>query len=265
MNDILILIILVIAIPLLSWWKKALTIHASLIAGGMIVISSIPGIRYAYYIVLAFLLVSVFGKVFSNSRVEFADENYSQKNGTRDSIQVLANGGVAMLATLLWIITRQPAFLIGFLSSLAESFGDSMASTIGIARGGKVYDICSLKPLPSGISGGISIAGSLGCLLSCIVMSVISYAMGLASPKIAILIAVSAYIGCIFDSILGSCLQRKNRCDVCGTITEKETHCGIQTKRVSGINWLDNDAVNLLSNLFTACLSCAGVFLCGGV
>ena len=106
MKDIVILIALVIAVPFLAYWKKALTLYASLIAGGMIVLSFLPDMRYAYYIVTAFLLVSVIGKVFSNDKVEFIDENYTQKNGTRDSIQVLANGGVAILCIFLWMITR---------------------------------------------------------------------------------------------------------------------------------------------------------------
>ena len=55
----------------------------------------------------------------------------------------------------------------------------------------------------------------------------------------------------MFDSVLGSLVQVKYRCAVCGMVTERETHCGEKTLCVRGARWVSNDAVNLMSNAFS--------------
>ena len=55
----------------------------------------------------------------------------------------------------------------------------------------------------------------------------------------------------IFDQSKGSAA----RCPVCGQITERESHCGEAALLASGVKWMNNDAVNFLSNLFSLLLA----------
>ena len=71
----------------------------------------------------------------------------------------------------------------------------------------------------------------------------------------AAVITICGFAGTMADSVLGSLIQAKFMCSVCGQITEKETHCGVKTECVSGSRHINNDMVNFLSNCFTALLA----------
>ena len=243
---------LVCFVPYFAWKKKALSASASVICGMMIVISAIPGYKYALFIVLAFLLTSVFDKVLKNQNIIIAESQIIQKAGTRDALQVLVNGGVAIISIFAWYLSPHNILLICFITAINEAFGDSMASTIGIAYGKKTYDIVHFQEAPAGFSGGISIIGTIGCFASCILMGYIALLFGIARTKDVFLITVSAFAGCLIDSFLGATIQRKNKCSICGKITEKSIHCGCQTELHSGRPMVDNDIVNLISNLSSA-------------
>ena len=51
--------------------------------------------------------------------------------------------------------------------------------------------------------------------------------------------------GSLADSLLGAGLQQKRWCDRCNAATERAVHtCGAATRKIGGLTWLDNDAVN---------------------
>ena len=57
------------------------------------------------------------------------------------------------------------------------------------------------------------------------------------------------------DSALGSAVQAKYRCPVCGALTEKKVHCGEKGSLEKGLRIVDNDMVNFLNNLSGAVLA----------
>ena len=73
----------------------------------------------------------------------------------------------------------------------------------------------------------------------------------LVSLSIAVVIFAAGFTGGVFDSVLGSRLQLKFICPVCGLVVESHIHCGANTVYARGFKWLDNNAVNLVSNLFS--------------
>jgi uncharacterized membrane protein len=69
-------------------------------------------------------------------------------------------------------------------------------------------------------------------------------------PIASILVVVlSGICGSIIDSILGATFQAQYRCAVCGTNTERKSHCGSSTEHSRGFSWMRNDAVNMLCAL----------------
>lgn len=246
------IVVLIVVVPLAAYLKKALNLTASIIAALMIAVSLSAAAHYAFFIITAFLLISVLDKI-CHSRLQAANNDITQKSGTRDSIQVLVNGGISMICVLLWHLTNNDCFLLCFASSLIESFGDSAASNIGIAAKQQAYDICRFKKITTGLSGGVSLVGTLGCFASCTLMSIIAYALRVAkTPFEMCILVITSFLGCILDSVIGSLFQRKNKCLVCGKITEKNTHCNKGTIFYSGVKWINNDVVNLLCNAFSA-------------
>ena len=171
-----------------------------------------------------------------------------EKGGERDAMQVLANGAVFAIAALLAILmpaheTRWAALAAG---ALAASASDTWATEIGTLVGGTPRSILGFRPLPFGMSGGVTLAGSIAAVVGAGFIA--SIALALAWPARA---AFGAFIGgaagSTLDSLLGATLQLRRRCDRCNCDTERLVHdCGAGTSRASGIAWLGNDTVNLI-------------------
>ena len=65
-------------------------------------------------------------------------------------------------------------------------------------------------------------------------------------------VTAAGFFAAVCDSALGSGVQVKYRCAVCGTLTEKPRHCGVPGTAERGVRWMTNDAVNLCNNLLGA-------------
>lgn len=181
-------------------------------------------------------------------------EDLSEKGDKRDECQVLANGLVAMFATIFFLVDKNPVFMVAYFASLAEAFSDTCASGLG-AFSKKTYDIFRFKSVQNGISGGMSTIGTLASLLAPMLLASVPLLIGVITVSIYAIIVASAFLGALFDSLLGSLLQAKYKCTVCEKITEKRVHCENVTAHSSGIRFITNDTVNLLSTLFSAILA----------
>ena len=180
----------------------------------------------------------------------------------RNAIQVAANGFVALVCSVGFVLTKSPLCIIPFVASLAEAFADTVASGIGVFATA-AYDPFRRKKCEKGISGGMSFEGTLASLLGALLISYIAYALGLVGYGISelFIVAACAFLGSIFDSLLGSLIQVKYRCQICGEITEREEHCDTPTVKHSGFEAIDNDVVNILSCTFAAILATVLVLL----
>ena len=116
-------------------------------------------------------------------------------------------------------------------------------------------DICTFREVGVGLSGGVSGAGSAAAALGAALIAALCLLFPGADGKAALLVAAFGFLGCLFDSVLGSRIQVKYRCPVCGALTEREHHCGVPGRVERGWRRVNNDTVNLLSNLFAAVLA----------
>jgi uncharacterized membrane protein len=73
--------------------------------------------------------------------------------------------------------------------------------------------------------------------------------------RLCTLAGLCAFVGVMIDSILGSLIQVKYKCPVCEEITEKPEHCGAPTQKYSGVSFVNNNAVNLISTAVSAALA----------
>jgi uncharacterized protein (TIGR00297 family) len=205
-----------------------------------------------FIILFAFLFLSVLTDKIKKKRITALG---GEKRGDcRDHIQVIANGLVPLTSALLFAVSGNRAFLFAYVVSLAEAMGDTCASGIGVfAR--KTVDPFRMKKCDKGLSGGMSLIGTLSALVGSYLISLIAYLLSVIDLKLFILSGAIAFVGTVFDSMLGSLVQVKYACKVCGKITEKEEHCNSKTEKHSGLRFFDNDVVNFLSGAFSALLS----------
>ena len=153
--------------------------------------------------IMAFIILYKLGWLWSLPPLSFLTLGsilsiYSGKRERRDYKQVLANG----LPALICAIT---SFEGGYLTALAVSFSDTVATEIGIKFGRKTFLITNFKEVPKGTSGGISLEGTLAGILTITVLSVFGWLMGL-NP---IPIFLSAVLGFFSDSLIGATLESR--------------------------------------------------------
>ena len=160
----------------------------------------------------------------------------------RSASQVAANLGVATLVStnpiVFWLVdtpwlerathpTEQLAAVA--LAALAEAAADTVSSEIGQIVGGKPRMITTLKSVPPGKDGAVSVAGTLaGAIASGIVAATGTWAVH-GDWRMFGVSCASGVFGLLFDSLLGATLE--------------------------GWGWLNNDAVNFLSTASAAAIA----------
>ena len=234
--------------------KRALTGWGLVGALVLDLVVSLVFANFGFVVLLSFFVGSLAVDKIKKRRKK--EDTVTKKEGTRDLVQVVANGLVPLIMALLYVATLEPAFLVGYVAALAEAFADTVASGLGVYSK-TTFDPFRMKRCECGISGGMSVVGTLSSFIASILIALIPFAFGLYSMSLwpVVIAALSAFGGAVFDSFLGSVLQIKYTCSVCGALTEREQHCGRPTARHSGFTFFDNDVVNLLSGAFAAALA----------
>lgn len=237
--------------------KKALTGWGTFAAVLMDVIVSLAFGNFGFVILVAFFGGSVIIDKFKKHARGTSGADETAKRGTRDAVQVMANGLVATAAACAFVFSKgNPIFAVAFVATMAEAFADTAASGLG-AFSKRTFDPFRWRKCSGGISGGMSVIGTLAALAASFDLSCLAFLMAWdAFPvKYALIAMISAFVGTVFDSFLGSVAQVKYTCTVCGAMTEKREHCSTPTVKKEGISSVDNDTVNILSGFFTAILA----------
>ena len=118
--------------------------------------------------------------------------------------------------------------LIGFTASFAAKLADTFGSEIGKRWGGKTVLITSLRPVPVGTDGAISLEGTLASALGSLVMTVATVVFFLKEVEaIALLVFLSGFLATLFESFLGAVVQQR-------------------------FAWLSNEMINGLQTIFAA-------------
>ncbi len=251
----------------------ALRAHA-LTRGGALAAFAVGTLTYASgtvgftLVLLAFFLPSVLLSRLGKSRkAALVDIG---KGGARDAWQVLANGGVATGCALAWVVTHDLRWALAFAGAYAAATADTWATEIGTLAPSPPRSILTFRPLPTGMSGGVTTRGTLaevaGALWIGIVASPaivwafanamidagwsIAYVHWSRAAALLIVVSVAGIIGATIDSLLGATLQELRRCDTCDRVTETNPHvCGSPTHLVRGVPGISNDAVNFAASL----------------
>lgn len=175
------------------------------------------------------------------------------KTGPRDAAQVLANGGIAA-ACALAAHAFDPRFAVAFAGAFAAATADTWGTEIGTLARGRPHSILTLRPIATGLSGGITRWGTLAELAGACFVALVAAASGIGARHV-VAVAVGGIAGALVDSILGASVQSLRWCAQCRRATEREPHvCGANTTPLRGLAWIGNDAVN-----FAATLAGAGV------
>ncbi|MFQ4139541.1 TIGR00297 family protein [Nodosilinea sp. PGN35] len=103
----------------------------------------------------------------------------------------------------LWL----PVLALAYVSSLSTKLSDTTASEVGKAYGQRTFLITSLKPVPAGTEGAVSLEGTLAGVVGSAVMALVGWAVGLITPWGIAICLVAALVATTLESLLGATLQ----------------------------------------------------------
>lgn len=230
---------------------RLLSISASYMLFFLIfVLSYFGGIKSFIALMLVFCVIIVVEKLL-HKKTDSIFKSMNKEYGTRNERQLMANCLFAVIAVVVYGATKNEIFIVVFLAAIAETVGDSVASDIGVLSKREPIDICTFKKVSKGVSGGISILGSMASLLVCMYAGLIYSCIYKMDWYCFFVISISSLLGIVLDSILGSKIQIQYKCGVCEKITEKECHCKSPTTPVKGYKFFDNTRINLVCNMFS--------------
>lgn len=241
-----------IGISLLAFRFKALSLSGAIAAAVMGTSFVFFGEPVWFILLLTFFTTSTFwSKYKKHSKRKQNAEALYEKTGSRDAMQVFANGGIGMLLCILHYYWQSEWLLYSFIAVMAAANADTWATEIGGLSKAKPRSILTGKAVPSGTSGGITIVGSFAAVLGALFIGLIAYLV-LKQPLFIVVATVSGTLGAFADSLLGAAWQNMNRCVKCGKETETSIHCQEITVYFRGLRWMNNDAVNMLSSAAAA-------------
>lgn len=229
MSSVLLLRLLVgfagaVVVAFVARRMKALTTDGAIAAATIgTIIFGFGGWSTAALLLLFFVSSSLLTRMQS-------DRKFHPEHGRgRSADQVLANSIVAALAAIWYEISQSPAAVSAFAGAVAASTADTWATEIGLLSSVRPRLITTWTHVPPGSSGGITLLGTSGGIVGATLIAfTASYWMG--TPVVAILAA--GMIAMIVDSVLGASIEGR-------------------------VQWIDNNAVNLIATAVGAALGYA--------
>jgi uncharacterized membrane protein len=208
-------------------------------------------------------LLLLFALTFSatkSGRTRKMNAGLAESKKGRSASQVFANLGVAALFATWWGMFLSGSILtvgkddltspysghqghvifmhilwLPMLAALAEATADTVSSEIGQAFGGTPFMLTTLRRVPPGTDGAISLKGTLaGIAAAALIAATGSPALGMSPSDCAVAFAAGV-AGLFFDSLLGATVERRG--------------------------YLGNDLVNFTSTAFAAAIALLAIRL----
>jgi len=138
------------------------------------------------------------------------------QSGARGYKNVFANGIVAAAAAVLFGVFQQPVFIVMYVGCVATAAADTLASEIGVT-GGIPYLITTLKKVPIGTNGGVTLVGESVALLGGFLVSLAALLLGVITPWMLVICTIAGFVGTNIDSLVGATLENKGFLGNAGT------------------------------------------------
>ena len=143
------------------------------------------------------------------------------RSGARGPENVWGSAAAGTLCALMTLVAPDSLSLLalGYVASFSTKLSDTTASEVGKAYGQRTFLITTLKPVPRGTEGAVSLEGTLAGMVASVVIALLGGAVGLITPVGVGLCVFAALVATTIESLIGATLQ-------------------------SRFNWLTNEVVN---------------------
>jgi uncharacterized protein (TIGR00297 family) len=167
----------------------------------------LPGLA----VMVAFFVV---GSVMTRAgyRIKAARGIAQEKGGARGWRNAWANGGVAALLAVLAGMappSLRPLLTAAYAAAVATAAADTCSSEVGKAYGRRTVLITTLRPVPPGTEGAVSLEGTLGGLAGGLIVAAVGALVGLYPWPTAALVGLAGLLGSLAESVLGTVAERR--------------------------------------------------------
>ncbi|MGH9325133.1 MAG: DUF92 domain-containing protein [Terriglobia bacterium] len=196
------------AFALVAWGLSQVTVSGA-IAGFLLGVAVYMGFGYkSFLILLGFFVMGATATRLGYSR-KVQRGVAENRRGARSWREATANVLAAAFFAILAITTPyQAAFLTALVAALAEAAGDTVASEIGKWVSMQAYLVTTLKAVPAGEDGGISVAGTAAGFAASALLVATAYGLGLSKGWGVLAALLAAFAGNLADSFVGATLER---------------------------------------------------------
>ncbi len=136
--------------------------------------------------------------------------------GVRGYFNVFANGLVSVAAAVLYGITGDVMFIALFLGSVASAAADTAASEVGVT-GKRPHLITTLKEVPRGTNGGVTIIGTVAAVCAAFAIGMIAFLLNVADLRMVAVCTAAGFAGTTADSLVGATLENSGKIGNAGT------------------------------------------------
>ena len=181
-----------------------------------------------YLIVILYFVIGS-GLTFVRMEQKEAEGIAEERSGMRGAGNVWSSAltaTICAIATLFYPPIKQ-LFVLGYVASFCTKLAGTTASEVGKAYGKTTYLITTLKPVPRGTEGAVSLEGTIAGVLASVILAVIAWIIGLISPVGIVWCVIAAFIATTIESLIGATLE-------------------------SRFDWLTNDLVNFINTVIGA-------------
>lgn len=134
-----------------------------------------------------------------------------EKGGARGWKNAVANcsmGAFMAILAMLCEADRSIVFMAGLFGAFATAASDTVSSEIGQVLGKHPILITTLRPVPVGTEGAVSIEGTVAGIIASAVVCLVGVALNILTLKAAGLCVIAAFIGTTAESYLGATLEQ---------------------------------------------------------
>ena len=182
------------------------------------------------YVVVVFYFLVGSGLTFVGMEQKEAEGIAEERSGMRGAGNVWSSAltaTICAIATLFFPSPFKELFVLGYVASFCTKLSDTTASEVGKAYGKTTYLITTLKPVPRGTEGAVSLEGTLAGAIASVALAIIAWAIGMISSIGIIWCVIAAFIATTIESLIGATLE-------------------------SRFTWLTNDLVNFVNTVIGA-------------
>lgn len=144
--------------------------------------------------------------------------------------------GAICAASVLVLLIQEPdtnwisLLQLGYVASFCTKLSDTCGTEIGKAYGQRTFLITTLKPVPRGTEGAISLEGTLAGVVGSITIAIVGWLLRLIDPIGILICIIAALVATTIESLIGATIENR-------------------------VPFLTHDVVNILNTLIGAIMS----------